>query len=65
MSRELPVFNLGGANVNAQHVRDLASAVLPFAAGHTLVVGMTQASYQLALEFTHRLGIDAVVDGFS
>lgn len=61
---KLPVFNLGRANVNAQHVRDLASSVQSFAAGHTLVVGMSQASYQLALEFTHRLGIDAVVDGF-
>ena len=49
VSRKLPVLDLGGANVNAQHVRYLASAVLPFAAGHTLVVCMAQASYQLAL----------------
>ena len=46
--------------MDAQHVRDLASAVLSFAAGYTLVVGMAQAGHQLALEFAHRLSVDAV-----
>jgi len=59
---KLPVLKLGRANLDGQHVRYLATSVLPFAAGHTLVVSMAQASYQPALEFTHRLPLPAATN---
>jgi hypothetical protein len=61
---ELAVLNLGRAQVDAQHLWDLPTPVLPLAARHSLVVCLAHAGDQLALEFAHGLGIDAVVDGF-
>ena len=46
-----------------QHFGYLPSAVLPFAAWHTLVVRMAQASNQFVAKLAHARGIDAVVDG--
>lgn len=60
---ELPVFNLGRAQVDAHHVRDLTSTVLSFAARNAHVVGVAQGGDQLALEFANGLGVDAVLDG--
>ncbi len=50
--------------MDADHVRNLAPAVLPIAAMHALVVRLAQRFDQITLEFTHGLGVDAVVDGF-
>ena len=50
VSRKLPIFDLRRANMDADHVGDLTSSVLPFAAGYALVVRVTQGSDQLALE---------------
>jgi len=50
--------------MDADHVRNLAPAVLPFAAGNALVVRLAQRFDQITLELAHGLGIDAVVYGF-
>ncbi len=60
---ELPIFNLGRAQVDAHHVRDLTPAVLPLAARHAFVMRVAQCGDQLSLELAHGLGVDAVVDG--
>ena len=61
--RELPILDLGWANVDAEHVGYLAAPILPFAAWHSLVVGMAQSGNQFFAQLPHGLGIDAVVDG--
>lgn len=63
VARKLPVFDLRRAQVDAHHVGDLTSAVLPLAARHALVVGVSQGGDQLSLELSHGLGVGAVVDG--
>ncbi len=64
VARELAVFNLRRAHMDADHVRNLAPAVLPFAARHALGVRLAQRFDQITLELAHGLGVDAVVDGF-
>lgn len=59
---ELSILYLGWAQMDAEHVRDLAAPVIALAARGALVSSLTQASHQLALELAHGLGIDAVVD---
>ena len=61
--RELAVFNLWRAHVDAEHVGDFSTAVLPLAARHSLVVRVAQGGNQLFAQLPHRQGIDAVVDG--
>ena len=43
MPRELTIFNLWWAHMDAQHLGYLLPTVLPFAAWHTFFVGMAQA----------------------
>jgi len=61
---KLAVFDLGRAHMDAQHVGNLASAVLALAARQPLVVGVAQGGDQFFAQLTHGHGIDAVVDGF-
>ena len=63
MPWELSILDLWWAHMDAQHVRDLTSAILPLATGHTLIVSLAHAGDQLLAQLAYRLGIDAVVDG--
>ena len=61
---ELAIFNLWRAHMDAQHVGDLASAVLAFATRQSFVVGVAQGGDQFLAQLAHGHGIGAVVDGF-
>ncbi len=50
---ELAVLDLWRAHMDAQHVRDLAPAVLALAARHALVVGVAQGGDQFFAQFAH------------
>lgn len=63
VAREQAVLYVGWAQVNAEHVWDLPTPVLPFTSGHTFVTRMAQGLYQVLLELPDGLGINAVVDG--
>jgi len=64
MAGELPVLDLGRAQVDAEHAADLPAAVLALAARQALVVRVAQAGDQVTAKLAHGLGVDAVVDGF-
>lgn len=50
--------------MDADPLRNLAPTVLPFAAGHALVMRLAQRFDQITLELAHGLRVNAVVDGF-
>ena len=64
MPWELAGFNLGRAHMDAEHVRDLATAVFALAARQAFVLRLAQRCDQLFAQLAHWLSIDAVVDGF-
>jgi len=50
--------------VDADHVRDLATAIIASGARHARAVAAAQAGHQLASQLASRLRVDGVVDGF-
>jgi hypothetical protein len=58
LTGELAVFDLGRAHVNAEHLGDLSTAILPLVARYPFVSGMAQGDDELTLELAHGLGID-------
>lgn len=61
---KLAVLDLGWAHMDAEHVGNLPTPVLAPAARCALVAGLAQVGDQFLAQLAHRLGVDAVVDGF-
>ena len=64
VARKLSVLGLWRAHMDAEHVRNLPTPVLAFAAWRSFVAGLVQVGNQFLAQLAHRLGVDAVVDGF-
>ncbi len=63
MPRKMAILDLWRADMDAQHVGSLASAVFACASGQSFVVGLTQGGDKRLTQLAHGHGIDAVVDG--
>ncbi len=64
MAGKLSVLDLSRAHMDAEHVRNLPTPVLAFAAWRSVVAGLAQVGNQFLAQIAHRLGVDAVVDRF-
>ena len=63
VARKRPIVGLGRANMNAQHIGQLTSAVFTPRARYALALRSAQAGDQVLAQLPAGHGVDAVVDG--
>ena len=64
VTRKLPVFELGWAHMDAEHVGNLPSPALALAARCAPIASLAQVGDQFLAQLAHRLSVNAVSDGF-